>query len=177
MSRNQIVVTPGWLEKEPAADRLGVGLRQLENRAAKNEIRKQRLTRQPNERAARVLYSIEDIDAIVAGKPNHHGEPAPEPKPKADPDRSGSGSGSALTPAAGAGDPLAQLAAQLARIGAAFPPAEAAKPWLTLQEAAAWSGLPAAWLLERARAGQIQAVNVGQGSREFWRFNRAGLAK
>lgn len=79
------------------------------------------------------------------------------------------------------------------RIADALRPAEPAKPWLTLAEAAEFSGLPASWLLARARlgshpesaadkmyadpAGCVVAVNVGTGTREFWRFNRAALAK
>ena len=73
-------------------------------------------------------------------------------------------------------DPFAGLAAHLARLAAAFPTAQP-KPWLTLDEAAEYSGLPRAWLIAQARSGALRAVNVGQGTKEFWRFNREGLAK
>ena len=54
-------------------------------------------------------------------------------------------------------------------------PREVLKPWLGVKDAAEYSGLPAAWLIEQARAGLIRAVNVGSGAREYWRFNRAAL--
>jgi excisionase family DNA binding protein len=54
---------------------------------------------------------------------------------------------------------------------------ERPKPWLTLDEAAEYSGLPRAWLLVQARSGALRAVNVGQGSRERWRFNREALKR
>lgn len=57
-----------------------------------------------------------------------------------------------------------------------FVPA-APKPWLTLAEAVEYSGLPANYLVQQARADTIRAVNVGRGAREFWRFNREGLSK
>ena len=84
-----------------------------------------------------------------------------------------------IAPAPGSprgGDPFAGLAAHLARLAAAFPAAQP-KPWLTLSEAEAYSGLPRAWLIAQARSGALRAVNVGQGTKEFWRFNREGLAK
>jgi hypothetical protein len=56
-------------------------------------------------------------------------------------------------------------------------PAQRPKPWLTLAEAAEFSGLPQSYLLTQARAGSIRAVNVGTPKQQRWRFHRAGLAK
>jgi hypothetical protein len=68
-------------------------------------------------------------------------------------------------------------------------PVDRIRPWLTLAEAADYSGLPAGWLLAQAREGKcgsiadpprpgvIRAINVGTGSKEFWRFHRASLTK
>ena len=68
-------------------------------------------------------------------------------------------------------DPFAGLAAHLARLGAAFPSKPPAlKPYVTLAEAVEYSGLPAAFLISQAREGSIDAVNVGKGKKEFWRF-------
>lgn len=69
--------------------------------------------------------------------------------------------------------PLAQAIAAALREGQRGAPEP--KPWLTLPEAAQYSGLPAHWLVAQARLGGIRAVNVGTGSKEFWRFNRAAL--
>jgi hypothetical protein len=66
-----------------------------------------------------------------------------------------------------------QLAAHLAALSRAFPPPVS---WLTLSEAVIASGLPAAWLVARAREGASFALNVGQGSKAHWRFNREALA-
>jgi hypothetical protein len=137
-----------WVNKTEAAEILGVSVRQVEIRAAKGEVRKQVLPKKPNERAARVEYLREDLEAIRAGKPNRRGEPTPEPV--------------ALAVVAPAGDPFAGLAAHLAALSRAFPPPVETRPWLSLTEAAAWSGLPAAWLLAKAREGSPFAVNVGQ---------------
>jgi hypothetical protein len=64
-----VTVESGWTHKEAGAELLGVSIRQLENLAALGRIRKNRLPRQANERSARVLYLIEDIEAIKAGNP------------------------------------------------------------------------------------------------------------
>jgi len=76
------------------------------------------------------------------------------------------------------GDPFTGIMAQLAAFARAFPApaslADVARPWLTVKEAAAWTGLPARWLLEKAKAGELRAVNVGL-TRESWRFSRDGL--
>lgn len=159
-----VTIQPGWTQKEDAAKLLGVSIRQLENLAALGRISKMRLPRQVNERSARVLYSIEDIDAIKAGKPRLP-DPA-EAAPAAVPERAIVKNGA---------DPFAGLAAHLAAIARAFPPPTAERPWLTLAEAAEWSGLPAAWLLAQARAGADFATNVGTGKKARWRFNRASL--
>jgi hypothetical protein len=162
--KNALTIEPGWLAKDKAAKLLGVSIRQLENRAAKGEIRKNTLPRQLNERAARVLYSIEDIDAIRAGRPNRYGEPA-APKP------------SLAVVGSSPGEPPAGFVAQLAQLMRALPP-PAEKPklkrWLTVREAAEYSGLPARWLAEAARAGKMRAQNVGV-KRERWMFPREGL--
>ena len=173
--KNALTIEPGWLAKDKAAKLLGVSIRQLENRAAKGEIRKNTLPRQLNERAARVMYSIDDIDAIRAGKPNRYGEPAPKaptPERMAELARGPQlGSLYTLEPAA---DPFAGLAAQLAAISRAFPPPAPKPKWLTLKEAAVYTGLPARWLAEAARAGKMRAQNVGL-KRERWMFPREGL--
>ncbi len=81
----------------------------------------------------------------------------------------------AASPAASAA-PLAALAELLASRLAPPAPAAPLKPWLTLDEAAEYSGLPAPWLLAQARSGSLVAVNVGMGSQERWRFSRRRLA-
>jgi hypothetical protein len=152
-----------WLGKVEAAAVLGVSVRQLELKTANGQIRKKTLPKKPNERAARVVYSREDLDAIRAGKPNQWSS-----APLA-PDFRHFGNTGLLR----GGDPAAVLAARHMGL---VPPPIAQKPWLTLQEAAIWSGLPATWLTARAREGAAFALNVAQGSKAHWRFNREALA-
>ena len=59
-------------------------------------------------------------------------------------------------------------------------PAEAPqppRPWLTLVEAAEFSGLPASWLKRAATSGQVEAINCGSIERPRWRFHRDSLAR
>jgi len=62
------------------------------------------------------------------------------------------------------------------------------KPWLTLDEAAEFSGLPKSWLLDMARKVEgsfgtyqlprcIEVINVGTEKRASWRFSRAALSR
>jgi excisionase family DNA binding protein len=66
--------------------------------------------------------------------------------------------------------------ARLAEALAAFrpePAAPALKPWLTLEEAALFSGLPKSFLLTQAKTGKYKpAVDVGRRKGGRWRFRR-----
>jgi Helix-turn-helix domain len=85
----------------------------------------------------------------------------------------------ALVPAAPqipAADPFGALAAHLAKLSSLYPPAPSGRLWLTLDEAIAFTGLPARFLVERARSGGRKiAVNVGSEKRVSWRFSRDSL--
>jgi hypothetical protein len=139
-----------WISKDAAAKLLGVSVRQVENRAARGEIEKRTLPKLASERAARVEYSRRDVDAIRAGGGRPPALAAANGAPL---------NASAVTvrpPALPAGsNPFAGFAAQLAALAGAFPPA--GKPWLSLKEASEYSGLPARWLREAARAGKLRA--------------------
>jgi hypothetical protein len=200
-----ITIEPGWLHKTEAAALLDVSIRQLENLAALKRIRKNRLPRQPNERSARVLYSVEDIEAIKNGTPNL---PEALPEPAQTPgmvlrremtasierlsetireeistsiEHLGELAERQMLQFAKLGENQVNISAgQLEQFGelmARTVPPAIQKPWLTLAEAAEWSGLPAAWLVAQARAGAAFAVNVGRGSKAHWRFNREMLGK
>lgn len=75
------------------------------------------------------------------------------------------------------GDELPRLLTQLVCAIAARPAPAPPKPWLSLDEAAGYSGLPRAWLLAQARNGSWLALNVGSAKRASWRFSRGGLRK
>jgi excisionase family DNA binding protein len=81
---------------------------------------------------------------------------------------------------------LAPLAEAIAAALRTALQADVPKPraWLTLDEAVEYSGLPKSYLLALARGGGDAthrkpdfAVNVGTGTKEFWRFNREALSR
>jgi hypothetical protein len=92
------------------------------------------------------------------------------------------GSGTVLSLATRPAPNVDSLAALFARLA---PPAAATRPWLTLDEASAFSGLPKSFLLATARDPQsgagdyvatcVVALNVGSEKRVSWRFSRAAL--
>lgn len=153
-----------WMPKKEAAEFLGVSLNQLTVRVREGYIEKRSEKTGP-------VFSVADMVALKSGKPirvNSASSPSPQPQVEA----------MAQAIVAHSPDPFAGLAAHLAKLAAAYPsPAPELKPWLTLDEAARYSGLPARFLVDRARSGGLRAVNVGPGSREFWRFHREGLTK
>jgi hypothetical protein len=168
---NDTVNPDAWLGKAEAADFLGVSVRQIEYRAARGEIRKREMPKARHERAARVVYSREDLDAIRQGEPKQYGPvmtpSAPVPAAVAALDIS--------RPFSTASGVLALPAALIDALRERREPAPVLKPWLSLTDAAEYSGLPASFLLAQARQGAPWAINVGQGSKAHWRFNRDGL--
>lgn len=61
-----------WLGKAQAAALLGVHPRQLERRASAGQVRKRILPKKPSEKAARVVYFREDLEAIKRDPPEAH---------------------------------------------------------------------------------------------------------
>jgi hypothetical protein len=162
-----------WLPKAAAAELLGVRPRQLERRESQGFIESRREPRKPNESTSRVLYSRADLLALKAGRPNVHARPEREPANGAAP----AAQVALQTP----GTALAKIASKpnafdFAGFVAALAQAKAEpKPWLTLDEAAEWSGLSRSYLLECARAGARYVLNQGSSKRASWRFSREGL--
>jgi hypothetical protein len=72
-------------------------------------------------------------------------------------------------------DPFAGLAAHLAKLAAYYPtpPPTLPGPFISLEEAAAISGMPKSWLLAQAKAGVPWAINISTGKRARWRFSIA----
>lgn len=171
-----------WLTKQEAAKFLKVSIRQVERREAAGYLEKRVGERGPMDRAGAVLYSRADLEALKAGKPNIHArevrEEAANPKPIRDAENAvalrGQEPNSGQIARVTSSEVLKSLA-ELITAARSGPPLEP-KPWMTLAEAVEYSGLPASWLLARARDGVKWAIDVGQGgARQFWRFNREGL--
>lgn len=174
-SKPQIETDSDWLPVQAAADWLGVSVRQVQNRAAQGEIEKRVLPKAPHERAARVEYRRRDLDRIKAGfRSQTPAGPAPPVTAVAVRPPAAVAPFAALadsTAASEAFEAIHRGALHLAALAAALPPAG---KWLTLKEAAEYSGLPARWLRAAARAGKLRAQNVGE-KRERWMFPREGL--
>lgn len=149
------------LSKQEAAGLLECSVRNVERLAAAGQIRKITLPKAPGEKTAPVVYDRRDLEAVKRGET--------EAKPAT---VVGGSKAQTTIVNAGAAEFVAHVAAALA-----LPPAEPPKPWLSISEAAAFSGLPAAFLRARApelaRAGA--AVNVATGSRPRWRILRKNL--
>jgi hypothetical protein len=156
-----------WITKKEGARLLHVSLRQIERQMAASRIRAHRETRLPHEKTAPVLISRDDVFALRVGKPNYYpsGEIAAKPANL---------DASKAQTIVNAGAVLDKLVAALA-----LPRPAPLKPWLSIPEAAAFSGLPADFL--RARAPELErrgeAVNVAAGSRAHWRILRSSLER
>lgn len=168
--------TEEWVSKERAAGLLNVEPRQVEKRAQQGFIEKQYLPRKPTERAARVQYKTADIEALLAGTPNMYGEPMKDEQWSPRPARE-----LVVMPAPSAPPAIAlaevdffgAMALQLARLSAAFPTPPITKAWLTVDEAAEYSGLPVPEVERLVEEGIVYAP-VGRG-RKTWRIQRASL--
>lgn len=171
-----------WLPKAAAAKFLGIGLRALERREAIGQIEKRALPRELHQSTARVEYSRKDLEAIRAGKPNQHARLVREDdlQPLAASPVPVNGKSTALARTGHLSDEIRSMRGftdALMSSREAFGPAVATKPWLTLAEASAYSGLPEAWLLVRAKQGVDWAVDVSTGAtNRIWRFRRESLA-
>jgi hypothetical protein len=171
-----------WITAEEAAALLGVNLRQVQKRARAGYIEKRRLPRLPTESAGRVEYSRADVDALLDGTPNHC-EPVGFPQRVRAAEEAEAGS-DARPPAAGNGTRALAPAAffRPPELAAGHWPAPTApRAWLTLPEAAAYSGLPEVTIVSLTRGGMIRAIDqwgqdVGQGThRASYRMSRASL--
>lgn len=161
-----------WLSKTEAADYAGVSIRSLERREAAGQLEKRILPR-----GGGVVYSKADLKAIKHGNPR----PVILPGPGApDPYANGAAAGVAIARAAAPRvEPLALIGAvelladTIEKRGKAAP----VKPWLTLEEAAEYSGLPIGWLRKQAIAGVPFVINVGTEKARRFRFCRVELER
>lgn len=168
-----------WIPIAEAAQLLGVTPRQVQRREQAGNIEK-RFGPRIGSAGAPVLYSRADIEALKAGMPNVH---AREVDAHPQSDRAGKSTALALAGAPDATVALARITpseilkslAELINAARNVPPLEP-KPWLTLEEAVEYSGLPGSFLLAKAREGASFAMDVAsKGDRQHWRFSRDGL--
>jgi hypothetical protein len=154
---------PEWLPKAAAARRLGVSPRQIERHIAAGRLRSRRESRLPHQTAAPVYVSVEDLAAIESGAPHYH------PMVEQPPAEAAAPKPNALARQLPPAEPVSML-----RFFTPDPP-PAPRPWLTLDEAEAFSGLPVSWLRRAAAEGRVDAINVALRGRPRWRIRRAAL--
>jgi hypothetical protein len=142
-----------WISRQEAAKRLKVSERQVERLVARGAIAKRRLAKEPWQKTPTLLYSAADVKRFLEGERNSSANPLPaRPGPN--------------------GGELAGILATMARASGE----QRLKPWLSLREAAEYSGLPMAFLAHAAETGRIDAVNVSLGEKQKrWFFVRKAL--
>lgn len=142
-----------WIPKAEAAELLGVSTREIERKAAAGRIRTNKV-RLEGDRSDRTVYSVDDVQRVKQEREAGVMQLAPR----------------GLPPAPEANPVFAALAGQLLRNSA--PRIE--KPWLSLDEAAEYSGLPQTMLASALRAGGVYALGRGP---KTWRVQRSSLDK
>jgi hypothetical protein len=187
--------TEKWVDVNEAAATLDVSTRQIMRRAKLGYIRKTTLPRGIAEKTARVLYSEPDIRAIQEGNPNHVTPQKTTHRPPHAAAAIGPVLAAVASPQASAWEGLAKYLAELTitvkALNAAHAPvsSDTGKSWLTLDEAAAFSGLPKAYLRKEARRSlqmtlfpekgeprhEFVVRNVGTVTREQFMFSRESL--
>lgn len=142
------------MPKAEAADFLGVSTREIERKAAAGRLTTKRV-RLESDRSDRTVYSCEDLQRIRQERESGALQLAPR------------------GPLANATQ-LMQTEALTALMAAVYKPLAPRldRAWVTLDEAAEYSGLPAHVIAEHVRSRQIFAIGRGV---KTWRVLRASL--
>src|SRR5215203_7388969 len=153
-----------WVSAKDAAKLLGRSERSVLRRYEQGYIRRDAGRREPGASIATPLYSVDDIEALLAGTPNYY----PPDGSSAAPMRITAASTVYALPA-----PAATTAEETGDGDAAL---DHSRPWLTLAQAAEYSGLPASYLAWAAGREVFEALDVGIRPGGRWRFHRDSLA-
>jgi hypothetical protein len=155
------------MSRADALAELKVSARSLRRVCQEGEIRRKLLKPAPGRPHQQMLYAAEDVRAYI-GRLEGRAIPA----------------GVMGGELAVRGAPAALLPAVLARLLDRPVPAAEPKPWLTLEEATAFSGLPRLFLLKLALGTEVDGGHMQKGiinvahevsERRRWRFSRAWL--
>jgi excisionase family DNA binding protein len=170
------------LTKDQAAARAGVSTKAIERwvRAGKLD---QRFRPQAGTSPVAV-YLVEDVDRIIAGR--RTGPPTPFLVPDGPtPSSNGNGHGSTELPiaalslqtltAASGPDLLRMLVGALAQVWTSQTLSQTPKPFLTVEEAAAYSGETARDLRRAIRTGELPARHKERRDWRTWRIKRTDL--
>lgn len=153
-----------WLSKEEAGVHLGTIERPLSTRRVLELAREGRLesgkTRDPNSGQTVVRISWDSVQTYLEKKKNP--DPPPDPIECRQPSHTTRLTGRAI------GDLLEALLRECAN-------RTPARLWLTLSEAAEYSGLPAQILRSMVLSGQLEVLEVGRRRGGRWRLSRRDL--
>ena len=136
---------PEYLNKDLSAKRSGLSVRRLLELANKGAIRKKHM-RDPQSKRQIAVFAAEDLDRLNSGE-------YPQ-------------TGVALTTRKVSGAALSQPSPH---------PSAREIPWLTLAEAAEFSGLPESFLLSLVTAGRLPALDVGVRPGGRYRVSRRDI--
>lgn len=174
-----------WIMKEDAAKYIGANARSIERHARAGRLESKHLPRLPNERQSRVVYRRSDLDAILKGAPNlnaegkHNGAPISNQLAALTIAKSAEGQAEAwgaLTTT------LTKLAESISLPPLPSPRFGTSPAFLSLADAAEYSGLAEDTLVALIRNGNVDAIDRdGQAAgpsgriRKHWRVRRASL--
>ncbi len=148
----------GWKTKSEVVALLQCSERTVERMATEKKIQKA-IRRIPGRKGLPV-FNPEDIERVRQETMAPEGFLVPE---------QGSGKPKALVRRSVPGDP-AEFLGQLAAAVAAPPLRLSEKLFLTLKEAAAYSGMPKTWLLKNIKSGELKAIKAAG-----WKIRRSDL--
>jgi excisionase family DNA binding protein len=157
-----------WLTKQQAAEAIGCSTKTVEQLAKAKQIQ-QGFHKRPETGATVSMYHPEDVNRIRLGR-------NPEAEPFAVPNESpvsSKGASTALTAARNTDHLLGALATALSGTSQNGPVRIAEKQFLTLSEAAHYSGLPLSHIRRLMKEEKLEALKTGSG----WRIRRADLQK
>jgi excisionase family DNA binding protein len=139
---------PEYISKRRAAEALGISPRRLLELSQSGQIRRH-YHNDPQTRRRAAFFARPDVERLAAERI----QAAPQ-------------SATTLAIPGGTLRPSSQAIAL---------PAPAARPWLPVDEAADYTGLPASFLTGMIAAGQLAALDVGVRAGGRWRVNRRDL--
>ena len=144
--------TEQWVPKAKAAEMLGVSTREIERKAAAGRIRTQKV-RLPGDKNDKAVYAVGDITTVKD-------------------QREAAALQLTVGPGQAAPHALPSVVAALTAVLQQTAPPRVERAWLTLDEAATYSGLPASEIARLIRERQVYAMGRGHVT---WRIQRESL--
>lgn len=181
---NTVITTSreSWLTKQQAAQVLGVAEKTIDRMAKAGELHKEILKR-PRQ-APIVVFHPGDVNRAKAAREAQQ-SPAPFVMSEKESGLSADVSGRPVSDVSRSMSEVSvpwsdswirDMSTRLSNLSKIFP-AEPTNLWLTLQEAADYSGLPAAVLVDFINSGRLPALDIGRRRGGHWRIRKVDLRK